>query len=79
MEITSNEARRPLERFLRRPEVERVTGLSRSTIYDKMDRGEFPKPVPLTAGSVGWLEFEIEAWQKTRIAARDRANETKAA
>jgi prophage regulatory protein len=68
-----------LDRFLRRPEVERVTGLGRSTIYDKMASGEFPKPVPLSGGAVGWLESEIAAWQEKRIAARARANETQAA
>jgi prophage regulatory protein len=68
-----------LDRFLRRPEVERVTGLGRSTIYDKMASGEFPKPVPLSGGCVGWLESEIAAWQEKRIAARDRVNEPQAA
>jgi prophage regulatory protein len=61
-----------LERFLRRPEVERVTGLGRSTIYDKMANGEFPKPVPLSGGAVGWLESEIAKWQAQRIAEREK-------
>jgi prophage regulatory protein len=78
METALNEARRPLDRFLRRPEVESVTGLGRSTIYDKMAAGEFPKPVPISGGvsggAVGWLESEIAAWQEKRIAVRDRAN-----
>jgi prophage regulatory protein len=72
-------ARASIERFLRRPEVERVTGLGRSTIYDKMEKGEFPKPVPLSGGAVGWLESEIADWQAERIAARARANEPQAA
>ena len=59
-----------LERFLRRAEVERATGLARSTIYDKMAAGEFPKPIPISAGAVGWLESEIAAWQQARIEAR---------
>lgn len=60
-----------LERFLRRPDVEIATGLSRSTIYDKMAVGEFPKPVPLSGGAVGWLESEIAVWQQARIAERN--------
>ena len=60
-----------VQTILRRPEVERVTGLPRSTIYEKMARGEFPKPVPLSGRAVGWLESEIADWQKARIAARD--------
>jgi len=60
-----------LQKILRRPEVESVTGLPRSTIYDKMARGEFPKPVPLSGRAVGWLESEVLAWQRARIAQRE--------
>ena len=35
----------PLDRMLRRPEVEQVTGMARTTIYDGMAAGTFPKPV----------------------------------
>jgi prophage regulatory protein len=62
-----------LERFMRRPEVERAVGLSRSAIYAKMAANEFPKPVPLSSGAVGWIESEIATWQRERIAARDMA------
>lgn len=62
-----------IQTILRRPDVERVTGLSRSTIYEKIAHGKFPKPVPLSAKSVGWLESEIADWQRERIAARDEA------
>ncbi|HSB95153.1 MAG TPA: AlpA family transcriptional regulator [Spongiibacteraceae bacterium] len=57
--------------ILRRPEVERRTGLSRSTIYEKMKAGTFPTAIPLTSLSVGWSEFEIDAWIAERIAERD--------
>ncbi|WP_374015346.1 helix-turn-helix transcriptional regulator [Phaeobacter sp. A36a-5a] len=33
------------EKHYRRPEVEALTGLSRTTIYAMMSRGEFPRPV----------------------------------
>ena len=59
-------------RIIRRLEVERRTGISRSTIYAEMAAGKFPKPVPLGPGSVGWLEDEVEAWIVARIAERDR-------
>ena len=48
--------------ILRRPDVEAVTGLSRSTIYKWMDEGSFPKPVKLGPRAVGWREEQIEAW-----------------
>jgi prophage regulatory protein len=62
-----------LQAVLRRAEVERVTGLPRSTIYDYMARGLFPRPVRLGARSVGWLEREVLAWQAARLAERDGA------
>lgn len=54
------------ERILRRPDVENLTGLSRSTIYDWMRRGEFPQPVALGARLVGWRESDIENWLQAR-------------
>ena len=56
------------ERILRRPDVEQRTGLPRSTIYDWMKRGEFPKSVALGPRLVGWRESDIEAWMATRKA-----------
>ena len=35
---------RIVDRLIRRPEVEAVTGMSCSEIYRRMDRGEFPRP-----------------------------------
>jgi prophage regulatory protein len=61
-----------LETILRRPQVERATGLTRSSIYERMAAGTFPKPVPLGGRAVGWLEPEIIAWQQKRKAERDR-------
>ncbi len=55
--------------ILRLPGVKKNTGLSRSTIYDKMRRGEFPAPVKIGQRAVGWIEAEIEAWLGERIAA----------
>ena len=51
--------------ILRRPDVEAVTGLSRSTIYKWMDEGSFPKPVKLGPRAVGWREADINDWLET--------------
>jgi prophage regulatory protein len=56
-------------RILRRRQVEARIGLSRSTIYDGVNAGTFPKPIQLGAQSVGWLESEIDAWLRERITA----------
>ena len=54
------------DRHLRRPAVEELTGLSRSTIYDLMAKGDFPRPVKLTKKAVAWPESAIVAWLAER-------------
>ena len=56
-------------KMLRRPAVEAMTGLGRSSIYDLMSRGKFPRPIKLTAKAVGWPESVIQDWLEERIAA----------
>jgi prophage regulatory protein len=57
--------------IIRRHEVERRTGLAKSSLYALIDKGQFPRPINLTEGRVGWLVHEIDAWAAERIAARD--------
>ncbi|MCV2865009.1 AlpA family transcriptional regulator [Defluviimonas sp. WL0075] len=57
------------DRHLRRSAVEQLTGLSRSTIYDLMAKGQFPRPVRLTAKAVAWPESSIVAWLAARTSA----------
>ena len=54
-------------RFLRLPEVLARTGLSRSTIYVRLDQGRFPRPVSLGGRAVGWIEAEVDDWIRERI------------
>jgi len=54
------------ERHLRRRHVEELTGLARSTIYGMMSRGEFPRPIQLTAKAVAWPESTIVDWLSSR-------------
>ncbi|MCA4778385.1 AlpA family phage regulatory protein [Acinetobacter towneri] len=50
-------------------------GLSRSTIYDKMNPKsprydkDFPRPIKLSLNAVGWFEQDILTWLKTRSVA----------
>lgn len=52
--------------IFRRPDVERITGLSRSTLYAMISEGDFPKPVKLGKRAVGWREADIVAWLESR-------------
>ncbi len=61
------------DRILRRPAVEEKSGYSRSTIYEEMSKGNFPRPVKIGARAVGWLESEICEWIEARKAARELA------
>jgi prophage regulatory protein len=54
-------------KFLRLTEVRKRVPYSRSTIYLKVSRGEFPAPIELGARAVGWLESEIDEWIESRI------------
>jgi prophage regulatory protein len=59
--------------ILRRKQVEKRTGLSRSTIYLRIQEGTFPRPISLGVRAVGWLENEIETWLASRIEIRNKS------
>ena len=49
-----------------------MCGLSRSTIYELIRKGEFPPQVSLGGKNVAWLHSEVTAWMAGRIAGRKR-------
>ena len=61
-------------RMLRLPEVQARTGLSRSTIYMRVELSRFPQPVSLGERAVGWIEAEIEAWIRERAEERRKGD-----
>lgn len=62
-----------MQRLLRLPQVIERTSLCRSTIYEMMKAGTFPRPVKLNLRSNGWLEGEVSDWLVTRINKREAA------
>lgn len=52
--------------LIRRPEVLKLTGLSRGSIYRMIKAGDFPAPRQIGARAVAWLEPEIVAWVESR-------------
>lgn len=58
-------------RLMKLPEVTATTGLGRSSIYERIAQGVFPRPVPLGGRAVAWVSTEIDDWIMARIEARD--------
>ena len=56
-------------RLLRRPDVEALTGLARSTMYRLIADGDFPRHVKIGAQAVAWRERDVLAWIESREAA----------
>lgn len=54
-------------KILRLPAVKARTGLSRSTIYLRVNQGNFPRPVGLGARAIGWVDTEVDEWLTSRI------------
>lgn len=52
--------------LLRLPDVKRMVGLKRSSIYKKMSEGTFPTPVSLGGRAVAWKFSSIKAWVDAR-------------
>jgi prophage regulatory protein len=57
--------------FLRSADVQKITGIARSTRYELIARGAFPRPIKLSRRLVAWSRSEISEWMQGRIAARD--------
>jgi prophage regulatory protein len=64
------EGTRKKPRYLRFDEVQRRTGLCRTTVwkYERKDPPDFPRRVVLGPRMVGWLETEVDAWIERRAA-----------
>ncbi|WP_129562592.1 helix-turn-helix transcriptional regulator [Paraburkholderia dokdonensis] len=63
-----------------RSRVSEITGLQRSAIYERIARGEFPKPVTVGSASVRWVESEVVRWVQQQIdASRTPSSVRKAA
>jgi len=62
--------------MLRISDVKARTGLSRSTIYSKLDPKSsaydptFPKQIKLGVRAVAWLEEEVDTWLQQQVMMR---------
>ena len=49
-------------RILRLNAVLDLTGLSRSTLYRKIESGTFPRQLHISERCIGWRESDIQTW-----------------
>jgi prophage regulatory protein len=62
MTITPTET----DRFMLKPEVLRVTGLSNSGLWREIKAERFPAPSRITPNRVAWLESLVRSWMQDR-------------
>lgn len=55
------------DRLLRLPEVVAMTGASKTTIYDLMKVGKFPRSTRITRRMAVWSEAAVLTWIQARI------------
>lgn len=54
------------DRILRPRQVSALVGLSRTTLWRAVRRGDFPAPRRLSANAIGWLASEVAGWIASR-------------
>jgi predicted DNA-binding transcriptional regulator AlpA len=58
-------------RILKLAHAAALFGVSPSTLKRRWPKGDFPAPIRICPGRVGWLEAEILKWQAARAEERD--------
>ena len=81
MDKLEHKNNKPKNKLIRFPEVMSRTGYGRTSIYQKMEDGDFPKSVKLggpledpdafDSRAVAWIEHEVDQWIDSRIEERD--------
>ena len=57
-----------MERLIRLPEVLRVVGFKKSSVYNLIATGDFPRPIKIGTRAAAWPESVIEKWVQDKIA-----------
>lgn len=52
------------DRIIRIKSVLERTGLSRSTLYRKIQHGSFPRQIAISTRCAGWRESAVNEWMK---------------
>jgi len=54
-----------IDYLITRKTVEKLSGLSRATIYRLIKAGKFPRPLSIGSGAVRWRQSDVVAWQQS--------------
>jgi prophage regulatory protein len=65
--LIAHTMKRSSDRLLRLPEVECLTGLCRSAIYEQMRKGAFPRSVKAGQRTTAWPESAVQSWIAERM------------
>ena len=60
-------------RLLKEAKVSEITTFSRATIARKVEAGEFPKPIIISARRKAWPEEAIQKWMAEVVAKSEAA------
>ncbi|MDP3747823.1 MAG: AlpA family phage regulatory protein [Phenylobacterium sp.] len=64
------------DRLLPWRKVKELTGISRTTAWRMQNAGDFPRPVVISAGRVGWRESDVTAWKTALVPRGARSTPT---
>ena len=53
--------------LLRRTQVQELTGLSKTSIYKRMNEGNFPQSIALSPKPIRWVRGEVIKWIEEQI------------
>ncbi|GAL18509.1 hypothetical protein JCM19235_1932 [Vibrio maritimus] len=56
-------------KLYRMADVLEITGLCRATIYNLMDKDDFPKSIKLGQRAIAWKADEVHQWIDSRVCA----------
>ena len=56
-------------RLIKLPEVVRMTGVPESSVYWRISKGQFPRPIKIGERASAWKSDDIEAWIAAKVAA----------
>lgn len=54
-------------KLLRLNKVKEITGLSRSSLYQMMSKGQFPPSITIGSRAIAWTDVSVQEWIESRI------------